>query len=175
MTEKESARGRLPPVRRLVTTTSGDGAAIVAFRDARLQTIHLNGSTIYRLWETAGVPTTLPVRADAGAAAGNAYRADFAGTSLYVADIPHDTVGAIPLHREDSLDYIAVLAGEIDLVLGTETCHLVAGDVLVQAGNLHTWENRSGSACRLLVVVLRATSQVLPDRAASSRSSPAST
>lgn len=122
--------------------------------------MRLNGSTITRLWETAGVPTAVPVQGDAGATAANAYRPGFSGTSLYVADIPPHTVGVIPLHREDSLDYIAILSGEIHLVLdGTEEL-LRAGDVLVQGGNLHTWENRSAAACRMLVVVLRAQRRV---------------
>ena len=139
-----------------MTTDDAAGRAIVAFPDAALQTVTLNGSTITRLWETAGVPARVPIRADAGATAANAYRPGFSGTSLYVADIPARTVGAIPLHREDSLDYIAILAGEIHLVLdGSETV-LRAGDVLVQGGNLHTWENRSTAPCRMLVVVLRA-------------------
>lgn len=146
----------LPPVRRIVTTEDVDGRAIVAFPDAPLQTLTLNGSTIVRLWETTGVPTTVPVRSDAGASAANAYRAGFAGTSLYVADIPPGTVGAIPLHREDSLDYIAILTGEVHLVLEDTEKRLEAGDVLVQGGNFHTWENRSDAPCRMLVVVLRA-------------------
>lgn len=146
----------LDPVRRVVTTESRGGDGIVAFEDAKLQSMTLNGSTITRLWETGGVPTAVPVTADAGATAANAYRPDFMGTSLYVADIPPGDPAAIPMHREDSLDYIAVLAGEIHLVLdGTERL-LRAGDVLVQGGNRHSWQNRSNAICRLLVVVLRA-------------------
>ena len=156
MSERDPTIPSLPPVRRVVTTESAEGAGIVAFPEAGLQTLTFNGSTVYRLWETAGVPTRVPVRCDAGAAAGNAYRPGFGGTSLYVADIPAGTVGVIPLHREDSLDYIAVLAGEIHLVLETGETVLRAGDVLVQGGNLHTWENRSSQPCRLLVMVVRA-------------------
>lgn len=156
MSQREPASPALPPVRRVVTTESAEGAGIVAFPEAGLQTLTLNGATIYRLWETAGVPARVPILSDAGAAAGNAYRPGFEGTSLYVADIPAAAVGAIPLHREDSLDYIAVLAGEIHLRLEQGETLLRAGDVLVQGGNLHTWENRSSQPCRLLVVVIRA-------------------
>jgi hypothetical protein len=144
------------PVRRLVTTESQDGSAIVAFDGAPPQTITLNGSAIHRLWESGPVPTLVPVTGDAGATAGNAYRTGFAGTSLYVADIPPHTIGTIPVHREDSLDYIAVLAGEIHLLVGQDLRVMRSGDVLVQCGNWHTWENRADETCRLLVVVLRA-------------------
>lgn len=144
------------PLRRLVTTDDANARPIVAFAGAPLQTVTLNGSAITRLWETSGVPTSVPLARDAGATAGNAYRPGFAGTSLYVADIFPGTVGAIPLHRQDSLDYIAILSGEIHLLLDGKEEVLRAGDVLVQGGNLHTWENRSDAPCRMLVVVLSA-------------------
>jgi len=129
---------------------------MVAFVDAPLQSIEFNGSVIHRLWETGALPVQVPVDRDAGASAGNAYRPGFKGTSLYLADLPARTVGVIPMHRQDSLDYIAVLAGEVHLLLEDQELLLHAGDVLVQAGNLHSWENRSDAPCRLLVVVLSA-------------------
>jgi mannose-6-phosphate isomerase-like protein (cupin superfamily) len=150
------------PVRRLVTGVDHDGHSAVLSANAGANTVELNGSRITRLWESDAVPAELPLlvdraAADRGATAGNAYREGFRGTSLYVADIPAGNRNAIPMHREDSLDYIAVLSGEIDLVLETSTVTMRAGDVLVQGGNLHTWVNRSKKSCRLLVVVLRAT------------------
>ena len=147
-----------PPVRRIVTRELAPGSGGVVYRDAELPSVTLNGSRITRLWETPGVPVTLTVDADAGAAAGNAYRESFSGTSLYIAEIPASGEGAfVPMHRQDSLDYIAVLSGEIWLLLDAEEIPLRAGDVLVQAGNTHGWHNRGHETCRLLVVVLRAT------------------
>jgi hypothetical protein len=131
------------PVRRIVTREVAAGSGRVVFRDAELQTVTLNGSRITRLWETPGVPVDLHAEIDAGAAAGNAYREGFAGTSLYVAQIPAAGEGAfVPMHQQDSLDYIAVLSGEIWLLLDGEELQLRAGDVLVQAGNTHGWHNR---------------------------------
>jgi len=147
------------PVRRLVTGEGEDGRSAVLYATAGANTVELNGATITRLWETGPVPAELPMTSDRGAVAGNAYREGFSGTSLYVADIPPGNSTAIPMHREDSIDYIAVLAGEIDLVLETGRVAMSTGDVLVQGGNLHTWENRGDSYCRLLVVVLRAERQ----------------
>jgi hypothetical protein len=140
-------------VRRIVTVTDGEGAQVLA-DGASPQVIELNGSRIMRLWETEGLPVSLGVDADAGARAGNAYREGFVGSSLYVADIPPGSdLDDIPLHAQDSLDYIAVLDGEIELVLPEQTLLMRQGDILVQAGNLHSWVNRSDRPCRLLVVV----------------------
>ncbi len=152
-----SASVGLPPVRRVVTSEAADGSGEVVFRDAELPATTLNGSTITRLWETTGVPTQVPIGVDTAPGAGNAYREGFMGTSLYLADIPPSGQSPeIPMHKEDSLDYIAVLAGEIYLILDNEEVLMRSGDVLVQGGNLHTWENRGAEPCRLLVVVLRA-------------------
>jgi mannose-6-phosphate isomerase-like protein (cupin superfamily) len=146
------------PVRRIVTTQQATRGGVEIYRQADLPVVRLNGSTITRLWETPGVPVRLPMTADAGISAGNAYREGFTGTSLYVAEIPPRGVeGAnVAMHRENSLDYIAVLEGEIYLTLESGEIHLQRGDVLVQGGNSHGWENRADTACRLLVVVLSA-------------------
>jgi len=141
--------------RRIVTTTTPDGGVSVLADGASRNSRILNGSRIVRIWETGPLPVPLTVAADAGATAGNAYREGFIGTSLYTADIPPGSgLDDIPMHAQDSLDYIAVLDGEIDLVLPDRSLHLQQGDILVQAGNRHGWINRSTRPCRLLVVVL---------------------
>ena len=46
-------------------------------------------------------------------------------------------------HRTETLDYVVILSGEIDIeVDGGESVSLKAGDVLVQRGGMHTWMNR---------------------------------
>jgi quercetin dioxygenase-like cupin family protein len=106
------------------------------------------------------VPVALPLTGDQGATAGNAYRPGFAGTSLYTADLPPGI--RIGLHRQQSVDYIAVLAGRIDLVLPRGRKTLRTGDVLVQAANLHGWENPYAEAARILVVVMTAAAAPTP-------------
>lgn len=145
----------LPEPRRVVTASDVDGQVVVLADGASSNTVTLNRSRITRLWETTGLPVSLTVAADAGATAGNAYREGFVGTSLYTADIPPGSdLEDIPLHAQESLDYIAVLDGEIELVLPQRAITLRQGDILVQAGNVHSWVNRSARPCRLLVVVL---------------------
>jgi hypothetical protein len=146
----------LPPdVRRIVTVPAGKERSRVLDDGPSANFRVLNGSRITRLWETGELPVPLDVTEDAGASAGNAYREGFVGTSLYVADIPPGSdLSDVPMHAQDSLDYIAILDGEIDLVLPDETLTMKAGDVLVQAGNVHSWVNRTDRYCRMLVVVL---------------------
>lgn len=142
-------------VRRVITVVDGPDGAKVLADGASANVIELNGSRITRLWETGDLPVSLDVERDHGATAGNAYRKGFTGTSFYTADIPPGSdLGDIPLHAQDSLDYIAVLSGSIDLVLPDRSLTLRQGDVLVQAGNRHSWVNRTDEYCRLLVVVI---------------------
>jgi cupin domain len=60
------------------------------------------------------------------------------------------------LAGKKSIDYAIVLSGEIDMLLDDTEVHLRAGDVLVQQGTNHAWENRSGATCRIAFVLIDA-------------------
>jgi mannose-6-phosphate isomerase-like protein (cupin superfamily) len=144
-------------LRRVVTAEGLDGRGVVLADGEPGNSFVMNGTRIMRLWETPAVPARLPVVEHLGATAGSAYRAGFRGASFYVAEIPPGTDESdIPLHRQDTLDFMAVLAGRIVLRLEDRELELGAGDTLVQAGNLHTWINRFDAPCLLLFVVLAA-------------------
>jgi mannose-6-phosphate isomerase-like protein (cupin superfamily) len=151
-----TAQSGLPEVRRIVTTEDAEGRSVVLADGPSPNVVELNGSRIVRLWETQGSPVPIPVASDLGATAGNAYRPGFRGSSLYVADIPPGSdLSDIPLHKQESMDYIVLLAGEIDLVLdGGKRVPLKPGDVLVQAGNNHSWVNTGKGVARLLCVTM---------------------
>lgn len=142
-------------LRRVVTTEGPDGKGIVLADGEPANSFVLNGTRITRLWESGAVPVPLPATTDLGATAGNAYRGGFAGTSFYIAEIPGGTDETdIPMHRQDTLDYMAVLSGRVVLRIEGAEIELAAGDTIVQAGNLHTWVNRWTEPCVLLFVVV---------------------
>ncbi|MBO6784202.1 MAG: cupin domain-containing protein [Alphaproteobacteria bacterium] len=60
------------------------------------------------------------------------------------------------LHRTDTVDYLIVLTGEIDMQLDTGEVHLEAGDVVVQQGTVHAFRNRSDSPCLVAAVLVDA-------------------
>jgi hypothetical protein len=152
----------LAPPRRVITAAApGEGVTVVA-DGASSNITRLNGATITRLFETGTVPVTLPLPGDTGATAANAYRPGFAGTSLYTADLPPGI--RIELHAQQSVDYIAVLAGQVDLTLPGGRRTLKTGDILVQAANLHGWENPYAEPARILVVVMSASPPPQPTR-----------
>ena len=146
----------LPGVRRIVTSEDAEGRSIVLTDSPSGNVVELNGSRIERLWEAESMPVTIPADRDLGATAGNAYREGFTGSSLYIADLPPGSdLDDIPLHKQESMDYIVLLEGEIDLVLDDGmVVHMKRGDILVQAGNNHSWINRGQTTARLLCVTM---------------------
>ena len=60
-----------------------------------------------------------------------------------------------PMHRTQTIDYGIVLEGEIWLVLddGSQT-RLGPGDVAIQRGTDHAWENRSDRPARIVFVLV---------------------
>jgi mannose-6-phosphate isomerase-like protein (cupin superfamily) len=52
------------------------------------------------------------------------------------------------MHRTRTLDYVVVIEGELVLILDDNEVTLRPGDVVVQRGTDHAWENRSGTIAR---------------------------
>lgn len=61
------------------------------------------------------------------------------------------------VHRTDTIDYVVVMQGEIDMELESgEEIHLRQGDVMVQRGTVHNWINRGTETCVMAVVLVGA-------------------
>lgn len=62
---------------------------------------------------------------------------------------------ATQMHVTKTVDYLVLLSGELWLVMedGSEA-KLSAGDMVVQRGTVHAWENRSDERCVLAFVML---------------------
>ena len=59
------------------------------------------------------------------------------------------------MHSTDSVDFGFVISGEVTLIQGDGSeVTLVPGDVLVQNGAIHAWQNRSDQPCTICFVVL---------------------
>jgi quercetin dioxygenase-like cupin family protein len=77
------------------------------------------------------------------------------GTRFMIAEYPPGNRGR--RHRTETVDYIVVLSGEIDMELDKgETVHMKTGDVMVQRGTYHTWLNRGTEPCRMMFVLIDA-------------------
>jgi hypothetical protein len=62
----------------------------------------------------------------------------------------------VGFHRTDTVDYAVVLEGEVWAVLDEAETLLKPGDVLIQRGTYHAWDNRSDQVCRIIFVLVDA-------------------
>jgi quercetin dioxygenase-like cupin family protein len=60
------------------------------------------------------------------------------------------------MHRTETIDYVIVLSGQIDMDMDDSTVTLNAGDVMVQRGTNHAWANRSNERARVAFVLIDA-------------------
>ena len=74
------------------------------------------------------------------------------GTKIRVNEFPPGVVS--PTHRTQSVDYGIVLDGEVVLVLDDSETVLGPGDIVVQRGTVHRWENRTQRAARMAFVLV---------------------
>jgi quercetin dioxygenase-like cupin family protein len=140
-------------IRRIVTGHDQNGRAIVTVDEIARNVISRrpnHASCV--IWSTGESPADNGGDADGGAR-------DVATTD------PHGTVfrlveyspGVAPRnHRTESIDYAVVMSGEIDMELDGATVHLKAGDVLVQRGTIHNWNNRGSTPCVVAFVLVAA-------------------
>ena len=63
---------------------------------------------------------------------------------------------ASEMHRTETIDYIVMLSGEIEMDMDESTVTLKAGDIMVQRGTNHAWVNRGKTPARLAIVLLDA-------------------
>jgi quercetin dioxygenase-like cupin family protein len=60
------------------------------------------------------------------------------------------------MHRTETIDYIAVLSGEMEMDMDNSTVKLKAGDIMIQRGTNHAWANRGTEPARMAIVLLDA-------------------
>jgi quercetin dioxygenase-like cupin family protein len=142
-------------VRRVITGHDAQGQAIVQIDEVATHlTVGRPGATVCNVWTTEAFPVDNTGDGDAGRRQ--------VGTT-----VPNGTIfriiefapGVAPRnHRTDSIDYIVVMSGEIDMELDNTVVHLQVGDVLVQRGTIHNWVNRGTEPCVVAVVLIDARS-----------------
>lgn len=168
------------PVRRVITGHRADGRSTVLIDGAAPNVKRRqagNASTL--LWVTDATPaqtmTGDTAARDIGVPpprGGSIFRlAEFPpgfgvadhGAAVPIADLalgPDIAPGHPPrypgIHRTRTVDYVAVLEGEICLLLDEGEVRLEAGDVVVQQATNHAWVNRSSAPCRLAMVFIDA-------------------
>jgi quercetin dioxygenase-like cupin family protein len=144
-----------PSVRRVVTGHDANGKAVVMIDEVCSDFVEARPNGLIRnIWTTDTAPANNDGDDDGGQRSGRFTMIEN-GT---VFRILHFLPGVQRrMHRTDSIDYLVVMAGEIDMELDDgATVHLQAGDVMVQRGTIHNWVNNGTEPCTLAVILVHA-------------------
>ncbi|HEY5608375.1 MAG TPA: cupin domain-containing protein [Alphaproteobacteria bacterium] len=171
-------------VRRVVTGHDKDGNAIIVMDGAapNVRVRKESGVVSTVMWREFATPAVLDDRggvkdlslgevALSAPVNGSVFRiVEFApepeGVSAADAERLAREIGAAPqagrtlrhpsIHRTDSIDYVVILDGEMDMLVDEGEVHVKAGEVIIQRGTNHAWVNRSGKPCRIAIVLIDA-------------------
>ena len=144
----------MPSIPRRVVTGHDEHGVSVFATDGPVPVVRTapDGALFYEVWGTDAMPA--PIGPDAPDPTAGALSVPPApnGTKIRVNEFPPGVVS--PMHRTQSVDYGIVLSGEMVLVLDDSETVLRAGDVVVQRGTDHRWENRSDQTARMAFILV---------------------
>ena len=144
--------------RRVVTGHDQRGVSVFA-DDGPVPVVRTapDGALFYEVWGTGAMPA--PVSAiepdpTVPSNTGSAVTVPPApnGTKIRINEFPPGVVS--PMHRTQSVDYGIVLEGEVVLALDDSETTLRPGDVVVQRGTAHRWENRTEATARMAFILI---------------------
>ena len=149
-------RPQYPPIRRIITGHDGDVAKVLIDSAASNAKYPAAGTVSTLIWSTDSSPAKIPAGTgaeDMGARIlGTAPPKN--GTRFAVIDFPP---GNTPhMHRTETIDYVIVLEGEIEMDMDESTVKMKAGEIMVQRGTNHAWANRSNARARIAFVLMDA-------------------
>jgi Cupin domain len=173
--------GALPSVRRVVTAIGKGGRSFILEDGPPPVTREVQERPGFRasnLWRTDDTPA--PIHAEDCVHEHHGVMPPARGTVLRVIDYPprhpdpeerkrqaaatfqrlypdmrHDVESPRPgMHTTLTLDYAIVLKGTITALMDDGECDLHAGDILIQRGTSHGWENRTDEFARVAYVLI---------------------
>ncbi len=151
------AREKSSPVRRVVTGHDLERVAkVLVDAPATNRNYPPSGVVTTLIWSTDRTPADIAIGEnpeDMGARVlGTAPPPN--GTRFTVNDFAPGNRGV--MHRTETLDYVLVLSGEIEMEMEGSSVKLKAGDVMVQRGTVHGWYNRGSEVARVAFVLIDA-------------------
>jgi quercetin dioxygenase-like cupin family protein len=146
-----------PPIRRVVTGhDSGNIARVLTDAPASNAKYPSAGLVSTLIWSTDSAPAKVPAGADIE---------DMGARTLGSAPPPNGSRFAVidfapgvksDMHRTETVDYVIVIEGEIEMDMDESTVTLKQGDLMVQRGTNHAWVNRSEKRARVAFVLIDA-------------------
>jgi quercetin dioxygenase-like cupin family protein len=145
------------PIRRVITGHDGNSVAKIIREGTAMNTkLPREGVASTLMWCSDAMPADISIGdkvEDMGARIlGTAPPQN--GSRFIVMEFAPDITSE--MHRTETIDYIVMLSGEIEMDMDDSTVKLRAGDIMVQRGTNHAWVNRGKEPARLAIVLLDA-------------------
>ena len=147
----------MPEVPRRIVTGHDEAGKSVVLSDAPTpKTLDIGTAVFHELWATSAVPAAIDATEPEPTARPLRTPPDPNGIVVRMTEMSPGA--ASPMHRTETVDVGIVLDGETWLLLddGSET-RMGAGDVVIQRGTNHAWENRSERVVRMAFVMIDGT------------------
>lgn len=150
--------------RRIVTAHDQGGRGFVVY-DGPAPASHRidDGTTYHDIWLTSTSPAPITATEQEPMSTDEILGPPANGTLARIVDMPPGIRAA--MHRTETIDYGVVLEGAVTLVLDDGSVTTAGpGDLIVQRGTEHAWENRTDATTRILFVLVgaRVTDELRP-------------
>ena len=144
----------MPDIPRRVVTGHDERGVSVFAADGPVPLVRTapDGALFCEIWSTDAMPAPIAAAEPDPTLTALSVPPAPNGTKIRVNVFPPGTVS--PIHRTQSVDYGIVLDGEVVLVLDESETTLRPGDVVVQRGTSHRWENRGTSTARMAFILV---------------------
>jgi quercetin dioxygenase-like cupin family protein len=144
----------MPTVPRRVVTGHDQHGVSVFLQDGPPPVVRAapDGALFYEIWGTDATPAPVSAAEPDPTERSLTVPPAPGGTKIRVNEFPPGVVS--PAHRTQSVDYGIVLDGEVVLVLDDSETVLGPGDIVVQRGTVHRWENRTERTARMAFVLV---------------------
>jgi quercetin dioxygenase-like cupin family protein len=144
----------VPAIPRRVVTGHDERGVSVFAADGPVPVVRTapDGALFCEIWSTDAMPAPIAAAEPDPTLTALSVPPAPDGTKIRVNVFPPGVVS--PVHRTQSVDYGIVLDGEVVLVLDDSETVLRSGDVVVQRGTSHRWENRSAATARMAFILI---------------------
>ena len=143
------------PPRRVVTGHDDNGRSIFVSDGAPPVAREVIGgdAAFAEIWNTSAMPVPIaPTEPDPTLARPLVVPPGPTGTIVRV--VEHRPGSVSPMHRTETVDYGICVEGEVYLVLDDSEVRLTPGDIVVQRGTDHRWDNRSDRRAVMVFVLV---------------------
>jgi quercetin dioxygenase-like cupin family protein len=143
------------PPRRVVTGHDQSGKSVFVSDGAPPVVREVVGgdAAFAEIWNTAAMPAPIAAT-EPDPTVDRPLRVPPDANGTIIRLVEHRPGSVSPMHRTETVDYGICVRGELYLVLDDSEVRLTPGDVVVQRGTDHRWENRSDEAALMAFVLV---------------------